>query len=107
MVNMLNRFNLKSSSMSWFVLPASFEHLPYFMGLQPSEIFKFFSVGIVFILKLLNLVNPSAAKLFNLNAHPLEADAINNFQVSANSSNLTKWRSIFFQILLINVTFYL
>ena len=46
-------------------------------------------------------VNPLTAKLFNLNFHPLEVVSRQNY------SDLTKCRSTFFQILLVDVTFYL
>ena len=35
------------------------------------------------------------------------ADAIHNLQVSENYSDLTKWRSTIFKLLLIKVMFYL
>ena len=54
--------------------------------------------------------NPLAAKLFNLNFHPLEVVSRwrdPQLQVSENYSDLKKLEVKKFQILLINVTFYL
>ena len=55
-------------------------------------------------------LNPLTAKLFNLNFHPLQVVSRlrdPQLQVRENYSDLTKWMSTFFQILLVDVTFYL
>ena len=57
----------------------------------------------------MKLFNHLAAKLFNLNFHSLEVVSRwrdPQLQVGENYSDLTKWRSILFQILLVYVTFY-
>ena len=51
-------------------------------------------------------LDPLTAKLFNLNFHPLEL-VDRELQVSENYSDLTKMEVNCFQILLIDVTFYL
>ena len=55
-------------------------------------------------------INPLTAKLFNRNFYPLEVVSRwrdPQLQVSDNYSDLTKWEVNCFQILLIDVTFYL
>ena len=56
------------------------------------------------------LLNPLTAKLFNLNFHPLEIVSRwrdPQLQVSENYSDLKKMEVNCFQILLVDVTFYL
>ena len=53
-----------------------------------------------YVSRSINSINPLTAKLFNLNFHPLEV------QVSVNYSDL-KMEVNCFQILLIDVTFYI
>ena len=61
-------------------------------------------------MSLIRIINPSAAKLFSLNFHPLEIVSRwrdPQLQVSENYSDLKKIEVNCFQILLIDVTFYL